>query len=70
MKIEIKFKTPDAVYYAIEDLIDSTESACEDTGFVEYVENIKKDLDQWILYGELVTLVFDTETKELTVKRK
>lgn len=54
MKIEVTMKTPDALYYALED--------------VENKEEIESKLEKWFRYGEMVTLVYDIEKDTLEVE--
>ena len=73
MKIRIHMKTPDS-------LNDAIESACEDEvggapddelkdeEFHQLVEKTKELAENWFRYGELVTLVIDTETETCTVE--
>lgn len=56
MKIKIMMKSPDVLDYALENLDD------------EESETIKDNLKKWFRYGEVVTLVYDTEQDTLTVK--
>lgn len=58
MKINIGFKTPDAVYYALDDHITDGEK-----------QDIEKHLEKWIEYGECVTLIYDTVTDTIEVQR-
>lgn len=54
MKIEVTMKTPDALYDALE--------------HIENGEVISVKLNKWFRYGEMVTLVYDTEKDTLEVK--
>lgn len=58
MKISIFFKTPDVLYYALEDIKDE-----------EQKREIKEKLSKWIEYGEGVTLTYDSDKDEMTVER-
>jgi hypothetical protein len=55
MKIKIFFKTPDAVFYALQDLPEEER---------ETAEAIAK---KYVSYGECATIEIDTETGEATV---
>jgi hypothetical protein len=61
MKIEINFKTPDAVYDAIERSFSNTfplhMTPLDKRATIDHYKN---KLDKWIEYGESVTLVYDT----------
>ena len=56
MIIEVGMKTPDCLFYAIEDLD------------VDQRAEIVNLCDKWFKYKEAVTLVIDTEKKTCTVK--
>jgi len=55
MKTKITFKTPDALFYAIQDLSPDDR---------ELVEPIAK---KFIKYGEIITVEIDTEKETCTV---
>jgi hypothetical protein len=55
MKIQITFKTPDAVFFALEDLSE------------EEQEYAKQLLEKWVKYEEVVTVELDTDAKTLNV---
>lgn len=55
MNIQLTFKCPDAVDYAIEDIPE------EDRAEVAHL------LKRWIEYGEVITVEVDTETKTIQV---
>ncbi len=56
MKIRITFKTPDAVFYALEEVADTEDLA-----------PIKKAIDKFIKWDEQVTIEVDTETSTAIV---
>ena len=58
MKIEVMMKTPDALYYAFQDLP-------PDIGM-----QAKQVTDKFFRYDEIVTLEIDTEEQTITVKAK
>lgn len=55
MKIQVNFKTPDALDYAMED-VKSPEK-----------EKIRSIAEQWIKYSEYCTIEIDTEANTATV---
>lgn len=57
MLISIIMKTPDCVDYALEDINDEETKA-----------SIKKLMNRWFRFGELVTLELDTQAETLIVK--
>lgn len=58
MKFNVTFKTPDAVYYAVDEYGQ------------EHKEEIEETASKFVSYGEYVTIEFDTETKTATVVPK
>ncbi len=85
MKFNIHFKTPDTVDYALEDesllnavLNEKLGLGWEDKPELkehadevkeEFCAQMRRELEAWIKYREEVTLQYDTEEKQLTVKR-
>lgn len=72
MKLQIHFKTPDAVDIAIESALScellergGDDTLCEDNfdgdEFEEKKRELEKFLEQWIEWGECVRIEFDTE---------
>lgn len=59
MKVTVRFKTPDAVHYACKDV-------AEDSAEAEALEEEVVDI---LGSGEYVTLIVDTETREVTIKK-
>jgi hypothetical protein len=59
MIVNITFKTPDAVYYALKD-----DEIPEDEK-----EDLEEFLGEYIKNGEYITIEFDTETKTATVRK-
>ncbi len=57
MLIYLTFKTPDVI-----------EEALKERGYMENPEEIRKDLKNWIKYGEYVCLEYDTKTKQIRVR--
>ena len=55
-KIHVGFKTPDAAYYALQDIQDE-----------EKREEAEAIIDKYVKYGECLTVEFDTETGEAKV---
>jgi hypothetical protein len=72
MKIQITFKTPDAVERAVDEAIawerpaDIADDDWEDKKFY-LKDNINDELQKFIKYGELVTIEIDTEAKTAIV---
>ncbi len=52
MKIQVDFKTPDAVHYALE----------ETNGSDKDKKEAKRLIDKFVKWGEFVSIEFDTET--------
>jgi hypothetical protein len=73
MKVRIHFKTPDAVFNAIRDMSYDEDERATFTWDIISDENaakhIKERLAQWIRYGELVTLVYDSKYDTLVVEK-
>ena len=55
-KIRVTFKSPDAVYYALQDISDEEQRI-----------SAEKIISQYVNGGEYVTIEFDLETGEPTV---
>lgn len=71
MKIEINFKTPDAVYDAIDRAFSGDKTFPLHMTELDKKATIchyKDKLRKWIEYGESVTLVYDTEANTLVVQ--
>lgn len=80
MQFSISFKTPDAVYYAVEEEVSHlqlTETELEDfegyedpTGACREakMEELKEFVAKWVRYGEYVNIKFDTEKGTATVE--
>lgn len=60
MKIQLCFKTPDVVHYALQD--EEFLNLSEDEQ-----DTIKEVIEKYIEYGELITIELDTETQEAIV---
>ena len=74
MQVRITLKTPDALDDAIERAAeDEIGGASDDESsqepFEELVAKTKKLAERWFRYGELVSLVLDTEDETCTVER-
>lgn len=76
MKVSVCFKTPDAVDCAIEDALEyneELEAIADDEERAERRDEMESELreflEQWIQYGELVVIAFDTEKNTAEVKR-
>jgi hypothetical protein len=76
MKILVCLKTPDAVDYAIQDVLDRKRSILEDEGLTGDILEAKLDevkekaeafLKSYFRYGEMATLEFDTEANTAKV---
>lgn len=63
MKIQISFKCPDAVGYAVQDAFEGVEEKDPDTDepVVDGLtaDDVKDKLAKWIQYGENITVEFD-----------
>ena len=79
MKFNISFKTPDAVEHAINEEMDewannerekdmNEEEVIQDM-IDDKIEEFTKFMDQWIQYGENITIEFDTEANTATVRK-
>ena len=71
MKIEITFKTPDAVENALQEEFEFT-TDMEDEKFLEMVEKrekVESFLKEYIEYREYITIIFDVEQKTVKVKK-
>ena len=60
MKVEVTYKTPDAVYYACKDAADDKEEAVA----------LEQEVTEILGSGEYVTLIVDTDTREITIKKR
>lgn len=71
MKIILTMKTPDATYYAIQDVAEEYKEELEnqgmDTECVDIEDELESFLSRWIKSGEKVTLEFDTVDKSARV---
>jgi hypothetical protein len=72
MKISITFKTPDALDYAVKEIVDQQHEE-DDAPWDEYEseereEALKEKFKKWVEYGELITVDFDLEAGTATVK--
>lgn len=70
MRVRITLKTPDALNDAIERAAEDEVGGPpdDDEAFNELVAKTKKLAERWFQYGELVTLVLDTEAETCTVE--
>lgn len=59
--IEFNFKTPDMV----RDVLQNEEGLDEDV-----VEELLKKLSKWFVHNEYVTVIYNTKTDEMTVRRR
>jgi len=69
MKFQLTFKTPDAIYYKIQEMKRFEQI---DVGVDKDLEGddeikIKKFLEQWIEHGENITIEFDMEANTAKV---
>jgi len=62
MTIRVTFKTPDAVSYALDRVLD-----CNDPEEFEQAEVAQKAIDKFVRYGEYITVEFDTDKGTATV---
>ena len=60
MKVEVTYKTPDAVYYACKDAADDKDEAFA----------LEQEVTEILGSGEYVTLIVDTDTREITIKKR
>ena len=69
MKLQVMFKSPDAVHNSLQDAGFSTKCGVVDSGDpdAECYESIEQVLRQWIKWGECITVEFDTEAGTATV---
>lgn len=72
MKIRVIMKTPDAlndaIERAVEDEMPAGDSEDLEGEFVTRTMAARKIAEKWFSYGELVTLVIDTEANTCTVE--
>ena len=64
MKIQLTFKSPDALGEAIQDA-----GISRRTNPDEYDE-LYEELSAWVRYGEYLDVEYDTETKQMVVVKK
>lgn len=76
MKFTISFKNTDTVHDTITAEVEHEVNQIEDLDqdekqslIEQRVEKVSDILDQWITYGEYVTIEFDTVAKTATVKK-
>ncbi len=64
-KIQVSFKTPDCLYYAVQELTrrSDLDAGAKEEAFQMYSEKLKK----WLEYSEGVTIEFDVENMIATV---
>jgi hypothetical protein len=73
MKFQVVFKTPDAVEEAVRDeaeyMMMSEDFVSEETeeAMRDYIENAQEFASQWVQYGEVVTIEFDTKARTARV---
>lgn len=60
MKVEVTYKTPDSVYYACKDAADDSDEASA----------LEQEVTEILGSGEYVTLIVDTDTREITIKKR
>lgn len=65
MKIKVSMKTPDAVYEAVKDTVESMELSSDESK--DLIEEQCSKLDKWFKYGEYLCCEFDTDTMTATV---
>lgn len=64
MIFRVTFKTPDAIDSSIEEMADALEE------FELFKKELKEFTNQWVTYGEYVTIEFNTDNNTATVIRK
>lgn len=69
MKFTITFKTPDAVDEAVQEYLSVHEpdEGWTETEECEVEEELRGTFEEFIKFGEYVTIEFDTETRSATV---
>jgi len=63
MKIQITFKNPDALDYAINDALENSSSDKNSLTYDDIYEMISET--KYIQWGEYITVEFDTDSKEM-----
>jgi hypothetical protein len=66
MKFRITFKTPDTVEHAVKTELDSLDLE-DDLEEWELEKEMRKTLDHYVKYGEVIIVEFDTEEKTARV---
>lgn len=64
MILQVTFKTPDAIDFALQGLPEIEalpDSEYGDYGKEDFKNEIKKKLAKWVKYGELITIEFDLD---------
>ena len=68
MKVQIKLKSPDCLYYAAESIVWWNEDDDEDVEQTEIErEKFERVAKKWIEYGEYLTVEIDTEKESIRV---
>lgn len=69
MKFELILKDPDGIYNAIVSAVKNNPDISRENKGIE-VDRIWEQMREWTHHNEYVTLIYDTETKQMTVKQK
>lgn len=71
MKLNIGFKTPDAIEYALDEYRDYSDGSDDGRELTdEEKEDAKEKLEKWIRYGESVSIEFDLDKMTAKVDKK
>ena len=68
MKIQLTFKSPDAIYEAL--LRAGISRRYPDGDDSETYDEIYEELSKWVHYGEYLNVEYDTETKQMIIIKK
>lgn len=66
MRVQLTFKSPDVVDYALNDLFSDEENDHDDIDGLDR-DTLENDLKRYIQYGEYLTVEYDSETKKMSV---
>lgn len=64
-KIRLSFKTPDCLYYAVQNL--NLDDELPDETMQGVLEEYSEKLEKWLEFGELVAIEFDVKNMTATV---
>ena len=68
MKIQLTFKSPDAVHDALARI--GINQRCADGEYSTDYDDLYGELAEWVRYGEYLNVEYDTETKQMTILKK